>query len=84
SGDLFNTTEHLNYWNEFSTSYQPLFFHFVAITLAGFVIFKGVIKGIERVTKILVPSLLIILLLLFFRAITLPNAFEGIKYLLRI
>jgi NSS family neurotransmitter:Na+ symporter len=80
SGDLFNTTEHLNYWNEFSTSYQPLFFHFVAITLAGFVIFKGVIKGIERVTKILVPSLLIILLLLFFRAITLPNAFEGIKY----
>ena len=80
SGDLFNTTEHLAYWNEFSTSYQPLLFHFFAILFAGIVILKGVTKGIEKVTKILVPSLLIILLILFFRAITLPNAIEGIKY----
>jgi NSS family neurotransmitter:Na+ symporter len=80
SGDLFNTSEHLAYWNEFSTSYQPLLFHFFAILFAGIVILKGVTKGIERVTKILVPSLLIILLILFFRAVTLPNAFEGIKY----
>jgi NSS family neurotransmitter:Na+ symporter len=80
SGDLFNTSEHLVYWNEFSTSYQPLLFHFFAILFAGIVILKGVTKGIERVTKFLVPSLLIILLILFFRAITLPNAIEGIKY----
>ncbi|MBK9098749.1 MAG: sodium-dependent transporter [bacterium] len=80
SGDLFNTTEHLAYWNEFRSGYQPLLFHFFAILFAGIVILKGVTKGIERVTKILVPSLLIILLILFFRAITLPNAIEGIKY----
>ena len=80
SGNLFNTSEHLAYWNEFSTSHQPLLFHFFAILFAGIVILKGVTKGIERVTKILVPSLLIILLILFFRAITLPNAIEGIKY----
>ncbi len=80
SGDLFNTSEHLTYWNEFSTSYQPLLFHFISILFAAFVIARGATKGIEKVTKILVPSLLVILLILFFRAITLPNAIEGIKY----
>jgi neurotransmitter:Na+ symporter, NSS family len=80
SGDLFNTTEHLAYWNKFSTSLQPLLFHFIAILFAALIIIRGVTKGIERVTKILVPSLLIILLILFFRVITLPNAMEGIKY----
>ncbi len=80
SGNLFNTSEHLTYWNEFSTSYQPLLFHFIAILFAALVILKGVTKGIEKITKLMVPSLLVILLILFIRAITLPNAIEGIKY----
>ena len=80
SGNLFNTADHLAYWNEFSTGYQPLAFHFISMMLVAVIIFRGITKGIERVTKYLVPSLLIILLILFFRAVTLPNAVEGIKY----
>ena len=80
SGSLFNTSEHLASWNEFSSSYQPLLFHFIAIFFAALVIQKGVTKGIEKITKLMVPSLLVILLILFIRAITLPNAMEGIKY----
>jgi neurotransmitter:Na+ symporter, NSS family len=80
SGNLFNTADHLVYWNEFSSSYQPLLFHFAALFLVALVVTRGIKKGIEKVTKFLVPSLLIILLILFFRALTLPNAIEGIKY----
>jgi NSS family neurotransmitter:Na+ symporter len=80
SGSLFNTLKHLQYWNEFASSYQPMLFHFIAITFAALVILRGVTKGIEKVTKFFVPSLLVILLILFVRAITLPNAIEGIKY----
>lgn len=80
SGSLFNTFEHLSYWNEFATSYQPLLFHLIAMILVALVVTRGIKKGIERVTKFLVPSLLVILLILFVRAITLPNAIEGIKY----
>ena len=80
SGSLFNTSEHLIYWNEFASSYQPLLFHLIAMFLVALVITRGITKGIERVTKFLVPSLLIILLILFVRAITLPDAIEGIKY----
>ena len=80
SGDLFNTSKHLAYWNEFSTSFQPLLFHFIAILFAALIILRGVTKGIEKTTKLMMPSLLIILFILFVRAITLPNAIEGIKY----
>lgn len=80
SGDLFSTSNHLQYWETFSSGLQPLMFHFIAILLVAFVVIKGITKGIERITRLLVPSLLLILLILFVRAVTLPNAFEGIKY----
>jgi NSS family neurotransmitter:Na+ symporter len=80
SGDLLKVDDHLVYWNNFASSYEPLLFHFIAISFVAYVILRGVKKGIEKATKILVPSLLIILFILFFRAITLPDAIEGIKY----
>jgi len=80
SGNLFNTSDHLIYWNDFSSGYQPLMFHFAAMVFVALVVMRGITKGIEKVTKLLVPSLLVILLILFVRAITLPNAIEGIKY----
>jgi len=80
SGNLFNTTDHLVYWNDFSAGFQPVIFHLISMLLVALIVYRGIAKGIEKVTRFLVPSLLIILIILFFRAITLPNAFEGIKY----
>ncbi len=80
SGDLFQTTNYLDYWNRFAGTYQPLLFHFISISFVAFVVMKGITKGIEKVTKFMVPSLIVILLILFVRAVTLPNAIEGIKY----
>ena len=80
SGNLFKVDNYLTYWNNFADGYEPVVFHFIAMAFVAYVVLKGVTKGIERVTKILVPSLLVILLILFFRAITLPNAIDGIEY----
>ncbi|MDH7603483.1 MAG: sodium-dependent transporter [Melioribacter sp.] len=80
SGNLFITSNHLQYWNEFSSGLWPIYFHFFAMIIGSTVIYKGVVKGIEKVNKILVSMLVVILLILFVRAITLPNALEGIKY----
>jgi len=35
SGNLFSTTEHLTYWNEFTSGYQPLLFHIAAMLLVA-------------------------------------------------
>ncbi len=80
SGDLLGTSEHLVYWNDFSSGIQPLLFHFIAIFLVALVVIRGITKGVEKVTKLLIPSLLIILFILFIRAITLPGAIDGISY----
>lgn len=81
SGDLFSTTNHLQYWNNFSSGYQPVLFHFLAMLLGSVVIYKGIVKGIEKTNKFLVSTLVIILLILLIRAVTLPNALEGLNYL---
>jgi NSS family neurotransmitter:Na+ symporter len=80
SGSLFKVDDYQVYWNNFANGYEPLVFHLIAISFVAFVVIRGVTKGIEKVTKFLVPSLLIILFILFVRAITLPNALEGIEY----
>ncbi|MBL1212311.1 MAG: sodium-dependent transporter [Ignavibacteriae bacterium] len=81
SGNLFNANDHLVYWNNFSSGYLPLLFHFIAISIGAIVVYRGIVKGIEKVNKFLVSSLIIILLILLIRSVTLPNSIEGIKYL---
>ena len=80
SGNLFKVNDYQVYWNSFANSFEPLLFHFIAISFVVFVVIRGVTKGIEKATKFLVPALLLILIILFVRAVTLPNAIEGIKY----
>lgn len=80
SGNLMNVENHLQYWNYFAESYQPLIFHLIAISIVSVVVYRGITQGIEKFSKFLVPTLLFILFGLFVRAVTLPNAIEGIKY----
>ncbi|HUF25103.1 MAG TPA: sodium-dependent transporter [Vicinamibacterales bacterium] len=49
-----------------------------AVIIAG-----GVRDGIERMTKIMMPALFVLLLMLVVRAVTLPGAGEGLAFYLR-
>ncbi|TJZ75533.1 sodium-dependent transporter [Chitiniphilus eburneus] len=51
---------------------------FLGITVA--VVFAGVQQGIERMSKVLMPALFFLMLLLIGRALTLPGAIEGVRY----
>ena len=46
------------------------------------VVIFGVQKGIERVSKIMMPALIILAIIVAVYAITLPGALEGVKYFL--
>lgn len=55
----------------------------IFILLTGFVVLRGVSQGIEKYTKILMPVLLIILIILGIRSVTLPGAGEGLRFLFK-
>ena len=55
----------------------------VFIFLTAFVVFKGVAEGIEKYTKVLMPLLVVILIVLAIRSLTLPNASEGLTFLFK-
>ncbi len=48
----------------------------------GLVVGRGVAKGIERLSRIAMPLVGVMLLLVVIRSVTLPGAGEGIRYLL--
>ena len=57
--------------------------HLAFMTLTVLVVIGGVRGGIERWTKILMPALVVILLLLVARAVTLTGAGPGLEFYLR-
>lgn len=67
-------------WNDYQSGGWPLLFHALAMGLGALAIWKGV-SSIERVNKVLVPTLLTIVLIAVIRALTLPGAFDGVAYL---
>ncbi|MDH5714011.1 MAG: sodium-dependent transporter [Candidatus Aminicenantes bacterium] len=52
----------------------------IVIFTCGIILVKGLRKGIEKVSKFIMPSLLVILIILIIRAITLEGASEGLKW----
>jgi NSS family neurotransmitter:Na+ symporter len=51
--------------------------------LTAFIVYKGIKNGIEKYTKILMPMLLIIIIILGIRSVTLPGAAEGLTFLFK-
>ncbi len=70
----------MSVWNDYQSGGWPLFFHGLAMALGALAIWKGV-RSIERVNKILVPTLLVIIAIAVVRALMLPGAMEGVAYL---
>lgn len=69
-------------WDGFIASpAQTVLFHAIAVFLVGVVVIRGLKGGLEAVLKVTVPLLFVILVLLAVRALMLPGAAEGLRYL---
>ncbi len=82
TGNLLGVPDHGAFWESFINSgWQPVLFHAAAVTAAILIVQRGVVAGIERANRFLIPALLTLIVVSAVRAVTLPGASRGLNYL---
>jgi NSS family neurotransmitter:Na+ symporter len=66
-----------------SGTFRPIMWQLIFMVLTAWIVIAGVKKGIEKYAKILMPILLLLIIVLDFRAVTLTGASEGIEFLFK-
>ena len=76
--------EFVQFYNSFvSNPWLPVVWTIVFLVGTHLIIVKGVEKGIERSSKVMMPALFVLLLILAVCAILLPGSGRGIEFLLK-
>jgi NSS family neurotransmitter:Na+ symporter len=84
SGEIANLN-HGQFWENYTTSnFEPILYHIAAVICGCIIVYFGVRGGIEKVTKILIPALFILITIAAIRALTLPGADKGLSYFFRL
>lgn len=72
------------YFEQFSTStFRPILTTVAILALTHFVVQFGVRRGIERASKLLMPTLFVLLIIIVVASCMLPNAVDGLKFLFK-
>jgi NSS family neurotransmitter:Na+ symporter len=73
-----------NYFVEFSSNaVKPVVWGIAFIAVTHLVVVRGIRSGIEKVSKILMPILLILLVIIVIASCMLPGAMAGVRFLLQ-
>ena len=84
-GELTGSPEYVSqYFSDFSSNpWQPLLWTMVIMAITCYVITHGVRGGIERASKMMMPTLFILLLVIVVASCLLPGGERGIDFLFR-
>lgn len=84
-GHLNGDAAYVNeYFQKFSSDpIEPTIWTIVFIILTHLVVVRGVRKGIEKVSNILMPTLFVLLIVIVIASCTLPDAGKGIQFLFK-
>lgn len=83
TGSLYNNDiTFTQQFADFQGSWKPLVYGVIFILMTHFIVSRGVEKGIEKASKIMMPMLFIILIIMAIRVAFMPNAMEGYRFFL--
>ncbi len=70
------------YFNKFTSSpMEPIVWTIAFVVITHLVVVRGVRRGIEKVSNVLMPTLFVLLLIIVAASCSLPNAWKGITFL---
>ncbi len=76
--------EHANIFvGSITSSVTPIIWHAIFMAMCIGIVAAGIEKGIEKYSKILMPTLVLLLLVLIIRSVTLPGAAKGLSFYLK-
>lgn len=75
-------TESVAYFSQSTGKFGSVPWHFIVVVLTMAVLVGGVLKGIEKVNRIIMPAFFILFTIIAVRVFFLPGAMEGYRYLL--
>lgn len=80
TGDGFGDTA--AYFTDFIRKpLEPAVWHLLFMSFCALVVIGGVAKGIERASRIMLPCLFILIVVVAVRSLTLPGAAQGLRFL---
>ncbi len=82
SGGMTNATND-NFFGDFiSSPVEPIAWFFLFLGATSLVVLFGVEKGIEKVSKVMMPILVVLIVFIAVYSMFMPGALEGVKYYL--
>lgn len=66
-----------------TSEYEPLFYMLIFLVATALIVLAGVKEGIEKYTKIMMPVLFIMVVVIAIRSVTLPGASAGLDFLFK-
>ena len=66
-----------------TSTWEPIFWQVIFMALCTWVIVNGVKGGIEKWSRIMMPLIIFILIILAVRGLTLPNGKDGLVFLFK-
>lgn len=64
-----------------SSTIRPIFLQLIFMFITSWVVYAGIQKGIEKFTKILMPMLLVMIIIVCIRSISLEGSKKGLEFL---
>ncbi|MEG0804402.1 MAG: sodium-dependent transporter, partial [Pygmaiobacter sp.] len=81
TGSLFRSAPE-EYFSSITGSFGSVPWHLAVVVMTALALLCGILKGIEKVSKFMMPAFFVLFIIIAVRVAFLPGAIEGYKYLL--